>query len=224
MTAPLQLLETKDYESVRTRLAALQYPVRLLFFSQKEDCEYCRIMRDFLHPLLDLADGKIDVEFYDVVDDPELASEYNIVVVPSLIVRGEEDYGIRFTGVPGGYELISLLHALELVGTKNHGLTPETLQKLSQIRKPLHIKIFVTPSCPYCPATVSLAHKLAFVNRYISAEMIEATEFSSLAEKHSVRGVPHICINDSYSFEGNLPEALFVEQILQAYNSQYNIT
>ena len=50
----------------------------------------------------------------------------------------------------------------------------------------------------------------------VTAEMVEATEFPDLSQQYKVRAVPKIIINDEASFEGNLPEGLFVDQILAA--------
>ncbi len=46
--------------------------------------------------------------------------------------------------------------------------------------------------------------------------MVEATEFPHLAYKYAVRGVPKVVINEDASFEGALPEATYVQSVLQA--------
>ncbi len=217
----ISLLSEKDYEKVKNRLQQISYPVKLLFFSNHNECEHCKITRNFLHTLLELANSNLDVEFYDILTDAEKAAEHKVEHTPTILVFGSEQYGIRFTGVPGGFEMISFLHALELVGKKQCSLSDETLKKISIISKPIDIKIFITPSCPYCPTTVSLAHELAFVNKNISADMVESTEFPEYTKKFGVQAVPHITVNNIKSFEGNLPEALFVEQIVDAYNQLY---
>ena len=61
-----------------------------------------------------------------------------------------------------------------------------------------------------------LAHRLAIESPMVTAEMVEATEFPDLSQQYKVRSVPKIIINDEASFEGNLPEGLFVDQILMA--------
>ena len=81
--------------------------------------------------------------------------------------------------------------------------------------------IFVTPTCPYCPLAVRAAHRFAMVNKNIYGDMIEALEFSDLADRYSVYAVPKNVIQidgeDKLEFEGAAPDPYIVAQILQAY-------
>ncbi|MGC8613671.1 MAG: thioredoxin family protein, partial [Conexivisphaera sp.] len=56
--------------------------------------------------------------------------------------------------------------------------------------------------------------------------MVEAMEFPSLAEKYEVMSVPHIVINDSYTFIGALPEPMFLEHVMRAASGEtaYEVT
>ena len=80
----------------------------------------------------------------------------------------------------------------------------------------MHIQVFVTPTWPYCPGAVSLAHKLALECDAIRGDMVEAIEFPQLAQKYGVMGVPKTVINDEIEFEGALPEEMFVAQLMGA--------
>jgi glutaredoxin len=84
--------------------------------------------------------------------------------------------------------------------------------------------VFVTPTCPYCPATVRLTHKLAITSEYITADMIETTEFPHLAMRYNVSGVPRTIINGNIPIEGALPEQTFINKIMEAYNNKTFIT
>ena len=131
------------------------------------------------------------------------------------MVSETQDYGIRFYGIPSGYEFTSLLEAVMLVSTGDHGLTPETVKRIGSLRRDVHIQVFVTPTCPYCPRAVVLAHRLAFLSERIRSDMVEAIEFPHLAQKFSVMGVPKSVLNDSDSIEGAVPEKLFVDKIVE---------
>lgn len=50
----------------------------------------------------------------------------------------------------------------------------------------------------------------------VTAEAVEATEFPDMSQKFMVRSVPKIVINDEASFEGALPEGMFLDQVLEA--------
>ncbi|GAH21568.1 unnamed protein product, partial [marine sediment metagenome] len=73
----------------------------------------------------------------------------------------------------------------------------------------LHIQVFVTLTCPYCPPAVQMAHKLALESEYITSDMIESAEFPHLTNKYAVMGVPKVIINEKFGFGGALPESSF---------------
>jgi len=95
-------------------------------------------------------------------------------------------------------------------------LSPESKDKIAEINKPIHIQVFVTLTCPYCPAAVQMAHKLALESEYITSDMVESTEFPHLANKYGVMGVPKTVINETFGFEGALPESAFLDEIMKA--------
>ena len=78
--------------------------------------------------------------------------------------------------------------------------------------KPALIQVFVTPTCPYCPQAVNLAHRLAVENDLITADMVEVTEFPHLATKYHVMGVPRTVISDMIHFDGAVPEQQIVRE------------
>ncbi|HFB67527.1 MAG TPA: glutaredoxin, partial [Calditrichae bacterium] len=132
-----------------------------------------------------------------------------------------KDYGIRYYGIPSGYEFGSLLEDIQEVAKGTPALSEESIKLIQQIDKPLRIQVFVTPTCPYCPTAVLLAHKIAMVNDNITADMVEATEFPHLSMKYNVRGVPRTMVGETYAIEGALPEPHFVQRILEGYKQMY---
>jgi len=99
-------------------------------------------------------------------------------------------------------------------GTTN--LSEETKKKLQAIEKPVHIQVFVTLTCPYCPIAAGLAHKFAIESDKVRADVIEVGEFPHLGQKYSVMGVPKIVINERMELVGAVPESQFVEHVVQA--------
>jgi alkyl hydroperoxide reductase subunit AhpF len=76
----------------------------------------------------------------------EEAVKYSIDRVPAIAVLGPLDYGIRFFGIPSGYEIMSLLDAILLVSKGDSGLTPDSRARLAGIESPLTLQVFVTPT------------------------------------------------------------------------------
>jgi alkyl hydroperoxide reductase subunit AhpF len=125
--------------------------VRLLFFTQTLDCETCLQTRQILDELPPLSD-KITIDEKNFILDKEDAARYGIDRVPAIAVVGQDEAGqprdsrIRFLGTPAGYEFISLVHAVLLVGGRPSSLTDENRKRIEQIDKPVTMQVFTTPT------------------------------------------------------------------------------
>jgi glutaredoxin-like protein len=189
--------------------------VRLVVFSQEVPCLFCKETELVANELAEIS-PKIKVERYDFVKDLMKAKEFRIDKIPAIAVIGKKDYGVRFYGIPSGYEFNSLVGAILDVSRAESGLSQKSKDALKLIDNSVHIQVFVTPTCPLCPAAVRLAHRLAIESDMIWADMVESTEFVPLAQKYSVTGVPKIVINEKFEFNGALPEDLFVMHVMHA--------
>ena len=121
-------------------------PVRLVvFFQALENPESEQVKRlteelAALHP-------KLSVEAANFVLDKERAEALGIARTPAIAILGaDKDYGIRFYGLPTGYEFGSLVDAILLVSSGSSGLSAETKTALAAIDKPTHIQVFSTPT------------------------------------------------------------------------------
>ena len=92
------------------------------------------------------------------------------------------------------------------------------MELLAKVDKPITIKVYVTPTCQYCPRAVGTAHKFALLNKNIKGEMIESLEFDKEASDAGVSAVPHIVINDDVTFVGAYPDDQFAQYVIEAYN------
>ena len=193
----------------------LDYPVKILMFTQEVECRFCSDTRQLVQDIATLS-NKLSVEVYDLVKDADKAKEYCIDKIPAIAIIGAKDYGVRIYGIPYGYELQTLIEAIISVskGRGKTDLSDKTKSILSEIKNPVHIKVFVTLTCPHCPVAASVAHKLAIESDMIIADVIETSEFPDLAMKHNVIGVPKIVINDKTEFVGAFNEDLFAENVL----------
>jgi alkyl hydroperoxide reductase subunit AhpF len=125
-------------------------PVELVYFTSIDECVTCEETTQLLGELAMLTD-KISVRTYRIEEYPQLAQAYNVQLTPGLVITTPEsespiDYGIRFLGIPSGYELASLVQAIELVSKRDSGLKPETRTVLKGIVDPVELKVFVTPT------------------------------------------------------------------------------
>jgi len=209
----MQLIQDKDRVEIQKRFQDLKAPVTIVFFTQEMECAYCKDTHQLLEELASLSD-KITLKVYDFVKDKTIADQYGIDKIPAAIIMGEKDYGIRFYGIPSGYEFSTLLEDLLMVSRRDSGLAPATREALKDISTPLRLQVFVTPTCPYCPRAVFLAHQFAMESEHIVADGVEATEYPHLSVKYSVRGVPKTVGNDKDVAEGAIPEAHLLQNVL----------
>ncbi len=215
----MPILKEEDREYLQKLFSEkLHNEIKILMFTQKLECEYCQPTEEMLQEVASLS-PKIKLEIHNFIEEKEVAERYGVDKIPAILLLGidDKDYGIRFFGIPSGYEFSSLVEDIVDVSKGTTDLTPETKEKIKKIDKPIHIKVFVTPTCPYCPAAVRLAHKLAIENDNIRSDMIESIEFPHLANKYGVYGVPKVIINEETEFEGALPESTFVSFVEEAY-------
>ncbi len=214
-------LQEKDKEQIRKLFSGLRNNVKLINFTQEIECQYCRETRQILEELAGLSD-KVSLEVFNLVTDKEAVEKYKIDKIPATVVEGEKDYGIRYYGIPSGYEFSSLLEDIIDVSKGQSGLSEQAKELVKQIDKPYHIQVFVTPTCPYCPGAVRLAHRLAMENENITADMVEATEFPHLSMRYNVRGVPRTILGKETPLEGAVPEMAFVEKVVESFKAEVN--
>lgn len=205
-----EALKTK----VGEKLAKVANPVRVVLFTQESDCQFCKEAVGLAQELSGLSD-KLAVEVLDLQRDAGKAAEYHVDKVPAFVVAGEKDYGIRYYGVPAGFEFTTLLTLVELVGSRDSGLKPETTAKLAGLTSPLDIQMFVTLTCPVCPGAALTAARFALESDRVSLSVIDAAEFQQLAGLYNVLAVPRTVVNRVHSFEGAMPEERMVDELLK---------
>lgn len=212
----------EDAKTVQDILSKLPRKVKLVYFTQELECQYCRETHQLLTELKDLSEGLIELETYNFVNDKEQADTYKIDKIPATVIMTEDkDYGIRYYGIPSGYEFSSILEDIQQVANGEPQVSQETRNQIAKITQPLRLQVFVTPTCPYCPSAVLMAHKLAMLNDNITSDMVEATEYPHLAMRYQVQGVPRTMVGESQAIEGALPEPNFVQRVMQAYQQMY---
>jgi glutaredoxin-like protein len=213
-----RLLSDDIIQQVQDVFDQLQKPVEILFFGSKNDCQYCDDTLQMVTELTGISD-KVGLSVYDADVDTKIARQYKVDKFPGLVIAGRDgdqilDYGIRYAGIPSGHEFSSLIHDLILVSGRDSGLGQETRNYLKSLNTPIHLQVFVTPTCPYCPRAVVLAHQMALESPMVEAEMVEAMEFPDLSDRFGVSGVPQTTINyGAGTVVGAVPEDHLLSEI-----------
>ena len=147
----------------------LVHPVNLKLFSQAIGCESCQITEELLKELAEVEPEKIKLNIYSPLVDKEISQAYQIERVPTIVIEGDKDYGIRYIGLPAGLEFTTLVQGIVQVSKREPKLSERTVELLKDISLPMEIMVFVTTSCGYCPSAAITAMNFALANDNIKA-------------------------------------------------------
>jgi thioredoxin reductase (NADPH) len=207
-------LSPEDRDTIRGIVSgAIQKPVEVLLFSQKFACGSCSNTAELLRELASLNQNiKLRVVFLE--DEEKLAERLGVDMVPAILIRAPHgEYNMRFFGLPNGYEFPVLLEGLAMASSGTTGIKERQKETVKKIDKRIRIKIFTTPTCPYCPTVGRNVFMAAVENPHINAEIIEISEYPQLSQKYDVKAVPKTVINDRFAIEGAYSMDNFVRML-----------
>jgi alkyl hydroperoxide reductase subunit AhpF len=143
----MSILSDRDRAVVTDELKKLAGPVKLVVFGQQlgPEAEYSLENERLVREVAECSD-QVAVEVYNLHIDREKAAQYGVDRVPAIVVEGARDYGIRFLGVPAGYEFTNLIDAMQAAASGEAKLSPETLERVRGLRESIQIQVFATPT------------------------------------------------------------------------------
>ncbi len=140
------LIDDETAAQLKEEFTKLVNPVRLVVFSQALADPESEQVRRLVEEMAAL-DPKLSAESYNFVLDKEKAESLGIARIPAVAILGaDKDHGIRFYGLPSGYEFGSLVDATLDVSSGDSGLLADTRQALQGLARPVHIQVFSTPT------------------------------------------------------------------------------
>jgi alkyl hydroperoxide reductase subunit AhpF len=142
----MPILQPRDEDAVRKEFQRIAGPVKLVVFSQELVAgELCRQNEQLMKEVAAL-DDRITVEVLNPAVDRERATAYGVEQVPATVVEGARDYGVRFLGIPSGYEFSNLIDSIIAVSRGEAALSDDTKASLAALAGDVHIKVFSTPT------------------------------------------------------------------------------
>jgi glutaredoxin-like protein len=213
----MSLFNEETTKQLKDIFSGLNNHVKVVLFTDETDCDTCKETHDFMQEIQGMSD-KIELKHFDLYKNSDEAKMYAIDKAPAirLLDADEKDYGVTFYGIPAGHEINSFISGLMEMSGAGETLPAAMKTELDQLDKKVKIKVFVTLACPHCSGAVSKAHKLAYENPYVEAEMIECGTFPEIANEYNVSGVPKIVFNDTEELVGNQPFDQFLGAVLKA--------
>jgi alkyl hydroperoxide reductase subunit AhpF len=142
----MALLDDAITKQLREAFAALASPVKLVVFSQALADPASQEVQALVEELATL-DARLSVEARNFALDRERVEELGIERIPAIAVLGDgRDHGVRFYGLPSGYEFGTLVDAILDVSRGDSGLAPETRSALAALERDVRIRVFSTPT------------------------------------------------------------------------------
>jgi glutaredoxin-like protein len=191
--------------------------VRLAVYTRAAGCDTCADTLAIADEVATLS-PHLSVEARDL-DTPGVASgveQAPVIAVLRDVDGAFADVGVRLVGAPLEHELTALADAILTVGRGEPELGAESLRRLATLTHPVHIQVFSTPTCVYCPRAVALAHRLAVASPLVTATAYSVIEFPDLIRRYKVTGVPKIVVDTGVELLGAQPEAAMVDAVLHA--------
>ena len=206
----------------RTFRKDLKRQVQLRLFTQKQslltipgrECPYCPQTELLMEELAGLT-PKIALETVDFYGQPDIARAQGVTRIPAIVLSADETARVKFYGAPMGYEMATIVEDIKTISRGVSPLSMDSRKKLRQLNQDVHVQVFVTPTCTFCPAMARLAHALALESPRVKSDVIEIQEFPALGQAYGVRSVPLTVINEHIRFTGAVTETQFMERVVE---------
>jgi glutaredoxin-like protein len=218
------MIPLKDQDAIAQKFAAeLTGPLKLEHFTErnlgltlpnKKPAPFAKEARQMMQELAGLSD-LISLRIHYFEDNPPENAKFGVDRVPATVMHGRAPNHVTFYGIPGGTEFPMFVESIIDISRAEVLLSEETVEQLSTIAEDISIKVFVTPTCPYCPAMMRATFQMALVSPHIRAETIEVNEFPDLADKYQVRAAPLTVINDEVAIPGMVHEKDVTKELMK---------
>ena len=205
------MLSDSDKGAIQRKLSQMRDEVELLAFV--DGSALSKELADFANTMASLGTKvKVDLQNAEEGKNPRMR-ELHIERWPVLLLKKGEFTRIRYYGIPLGYEIPAFSDAILELSISTTPLSPRAKASLSTVRRKANIKIFVLPTCPFCPTVARHAYRGAIESQKVTAEIIDSQMFPDLATHHAVMGVPKIVLNDNLDITGAITDVEFFEKL-----------
>ncbi|MEM0355335.1 MAG: thioredoxin family protein [Desulfurococcaceae archaeon] len=185
-----ELFDKETENSLRELLSNLKRKV-VNYLVTGENCLSCNEAIALARGMNRVSNGMVKFEILDANRD--IIEKLMVRYIPGFIYDTKKR-NIRFYGIPSGQEFAPFVYIQKYIGNDELTLPKNIIERVESIEKPLHVKIMVTPECPYCPLVVDTLNQIGLVNNQLLIETIEAVEFPDEANIYNITYVPSIIV------------------------------
>ncbi|MFX1489737.1 MAG: thioredoxin family protein [Promethearchaeota archaeon] len=206
------MFSENELDNIKTEMAKMKNTIVLKLFTDfktQEDgskvrkCMSCDGAYELLNILAKLSDGKLKIEEISTEENEEEVKKYKVTKIPTILfVNDEGKEIIRYLAYPTGSEFAPFINSIQYFSGVRPYYADQIITHLKKIGKS-NMKIFITPTCPYCPMTVPVLTLFSIVTKgKISSEIIDVNLNPDIGMKYQVQGVPMTIINEKDVIHG----------------------
>ncbi|MEJ2689496.1 MAG: FAD-dependent oxidoreductase [Deltaproteobacteria bacterium] len=178
------------------------------------------LIRQILRLIRQLTD-KITLREFPV--GHEEAVKNGVTTGPALLFASKK-FRVLWLGAPLGEEGRTLIELLLMLGGKKYSLPKEVEKVYASIKEKRDIKVFVSPTCPYCPQqTFNAIRALLERPGLFSLTIIDIQLHPSFAEKYKAFSVPQVWANETLIALGAQSEELFAVSLAKLEQQSFFI-
>jgi alkyl hydroperoxide reductase subunit AhpF len=138
----------------------------------------------------------------------------NLTALPCLTIAHRGRGKIHYQALPEGPELPPFVETL-LGPTPGHsGATEGWAERLSGLKYPAELLVFIGATCPHCPGAVRSASRIALASALVTVSIADVEVHAKLAERFNVRAVPLTILDGELAVTGVVHPADLVDKIL----------
>jgi len=225
------MFSEKELDNIKREMSKLKNEVVLKLFTDfkiQEDgsklrkCMACEGAYELLKTLEEYSDGKLTIEEVSTEENEEEAEKYNVSRIPAILfVDNDGKEIIRYLAHPTGSEFVPFLNSIQYFSGVRPYYADQIITHLKKIKK-ANMKIFITPTCPYCPATVPVLTLFSIVSKgKISSEVIDVSLNPDIGRKYQVQGVPMTIINEKDVIHGMFTPQDLLDKLVGTKNRDF---
>ncbi len=147
-TQDRQTLEERFRKEIKRKITLKLFTSQLAgqLFVPGRECPTCPQTQQILEELTSLS-PMLELEMVDFYSRSQEARETGLERIPAIVMsRGEETSGVKYYGVPSGYEFVTIIESAIELSKPRTSLSAETRKKLQLVDEDVHIQVFVTPT------------------------------------------------------------------------------
>jgi glutaredoxin-like protein len=216
------MIPLRDQELIRQRFQRdLGSRLRIDFFTQKQssfyvpgrECMHCETVQTMLQEIAGLS-PRISLTTHELDAASKSATEFNVDMVPAIVIRGQANRPLRFFGLPSGPQFGAFIEALIETASGVFELQEQTRRTLRRLNSDVQLQVLVAPGCPHSASMAQLAYRFGLYSARVKVSVIEVLEFPPIIQRYAIRAVPVTVIDEQSVIAGALDEATLAQNLL----------